>query len=463
MKAMRRFFLGITGVLSLIFLLQILLSGVVRAQEEEPVKPKAGMSDGSWYDEVGLERGFSDTSGFTSFLGAEEASFESLLAPASSACQMAVLRGLGWSVERVRGSSRFVYSSGNPCDNSSLEESRSLGELRVRVPEVSDEATLQAALRRVLSSPASVCAYKFHVGAAARRAARKLQLNRGFYFYSGGWPFVAISNAVRWWGSCVSRGYYACVFPRRSNSDAMEDFVSGQIGTECALGLQAAEYATIRELFGDVGFNSSFQMKEVVIAPWTVLHGTGSATWGRLTNADTEVDRNAAATARVGSQAFLGFSGYIGNVFGEAYLDHPIDRGENFLTTFVSLSAGAELAARGGFGVYNAWNRRLYELGRVLPPSIERLALTNQDPNLLPITANQRLAFAEMQRILRNPVYSEYQVFVHPLGTMTLGQHIVRLLERNPRTPYTFELYPSRMGRGIYARYVNWMLSRCGN
>jgi hypothetical protein len=463
MKALRRFFLGIPGLLSLIFLLPILLSGVVHAGEDEPIKPKAGMSDGSWYDEVGLERGLAPASGFSSFLAADESALETLLAPASAACQMAVLRELGWSVERVPGTSRLVYSTGNPCDNSSLEESRSLGELRVRVPAVADEATLQSSLRRVIASPASVCAYRFRVGSAARLAARKLQLNRGFYFYSDGWPYVAISNVARWWGSCLNRGYYSCIFPRRSNSDAMEDFVSGQIGTECALGLQAAEYATLREIFGDAGFNRSFQTQEIVIAPWTVLHGTGSATWGRLTNVDTEVDRNGAVTASLGSQAFLGFSGYIGNVFGEAYLDHPIDRGENFLTTFVSLSAGAELAARGGFTQYNAWNRRLYELGRMLPPSIERLALTNQDPDLLPITANQRQAFAEMQAILRNPVYTGYQVFVHPLGTLTLGQHIVRLLERNPRTPYTFELYPSRMGRGIYARYVNLLLSRCGN
>jgi hypothetical protein len=463
MIALRRFFLGITGVLSLIFLLQILLSGVVRAEDEEPIKPKAGMSDGSWYDEVGLERGITEPSGFSSFLSSETEAFESLFAPASAACQIAVLKNLGWTINRVAGSNRVFYTGGNPCDNSSVAESSAQGELRVHVPEVISESELQTGLRHVLGTPASVCAFKFRVGAAARMAAKKLQMNRGFYFYEGSWPYFGITDVNRWWGGCVSGRWASCIYPRRSNSDAMEDFVSGQIGTECALGLQAAEYATLRELFGDADFNSAFATREIVIAPWSVLHGTASATWGNLSNVDTEVDRGAVATSKIGSQAFLGFSGYIGNVFGERYLDNPIDRGENFLTVAVSLAAGDELRKRGGFAQFNAWNRRIYELGRVLPPRLERLALTTQHPDTIQATANQRQAFAEMQSILRNPVYTGYLVFVHPLGTMSLGRHIVRLLERNPRTPYTFELYPSRVGRGIYARYVNRLLSRCGN
>ena len=113
---------------------------------------------------------------------------------------------------------------------------------------------------------------------------------------------------------------------------------------------------------------------------------------------------------------------------------------------------------------FNRQNERLFQLGKLLTSEVETLALNpDQDPNDLSLSASEKDAFREMQTILSNPFYTGYEVFVHPLGRMTFGEHIVRLLARNPRTPYQFLLYPSRMAGGLYQRYVKSLLDACGN
>lgn len=407
---------------------------------------------GSWYDDVGVQLGIQES---------VTADDDFLFLPASSACKAAALTTLGWRVERVGTGNQVLYSSGNPCDNSTLDESRKQGELLVQIPDGIPEDRLQAAIDTVLSSSASVCAFKFRVGAATRTTSAKLVLNENFYFFVGGSPFIEFTRGEYWWGGCQNGGRAACYYPRVANSTALQEFVSGRIGTECALGLQAAEYQTLREIYGDSAFNEKFRANEITFAPWAVLNTSTSATWGNMTAVDTITDPSAVETAKLGAGAFLGLSGYIGNVFGEAYLDSPVDRGENFLTVSVSLSAAAELSLRGGFAAFNVMNRRIYELGLNLNPALERLALTSIDASRVQMTFGQRLAFQELQSILANPVYTGYRVYVHPLSAMSLGEHIVRLLEVNPRTPYTFQLYPSRMNRGQYARFVNSLLAGC--
>lgn len=403
---------------------------------------------GSWYEDVGTVRD-------------EDTVEEPLFLPVSATCQVAALTSLGWKVERMAGGNQVLYAGGNPCDNSSLAESRAEGELLVQIPAGIDEGTLQGALSTVLSTQASVCAYKFKVGFAALRASNKLRRNENFYFFSGGFPYIEFTRGDKWWGGCMNGGAQSCYYPRVSNSEAMQEFATGRIGTECALGLQAAEYSTLRVLYGDSAFNRKFRSDEITLAPWTVLNHSASATWGNMTSVDTITDTAAVETAKLGAGGFIGVSGYIGNVYGEAYLDNPVDRGENYLTVSVSLTAAAELKARGGFAAYNVMNTRLFELGKSLNPGLERLTLTTVDADTIQMSAYQRLVFKEMQQILKNPVYSAYFVYVHPLGILSLGEHIVRLLERNPRTPYAFTLYPSKMNRGQYVRYVNSILADC--
>jgi len=170
----------------------------------------------------------------------------------------------------------------------------------------------------------------------------------------------------------------------------------------------------------------------------------------------TTYDSNAALSASLGKNAFTGRSGYIGNIYGESYLDSPDDRGENFMTVSVTSAAASALKAAGGFEAYNRRNLRLFELSQRLT---NRYALHYVGGDF--DVSEYGAAAVEMQNILRDPVYRGYVTFVHPLGRMTLGQHIVRLLRINPRTPYRFQLYPSAVPHELYYRFALALLNQC--
>jgi hypothetical protein len=407
-------------------------------------------SAGSWYSEVGMDAVLSE--------GREES-----LRSASAACQISVLEKLGWKISRTTGTNQIFYSEGEPCHRMNLADVHAEGGLTLQIPDSADESTLKVALPAVLNSKGSLCAYKFLVRSAAETTAAALDRNQAFRFYDQGWPYVKFMRPDYWQTGCSENGKPACFFPRVANTLAIGEFTQGDIATDCALGLQAAEYETLRVLFGDRDFNESFRAQEIVFAPWKTIHQTESATWGRLTNADSITDPSGEQTAELGALAFSGLSGYIGNVYGEAYLDAPIDRGENFHVLSLSLAAAAELRKRKGFEYFNRQNVRAFQLGRLLTPAQEELALTLKDPATLGVSEPVRIAFRELQAILASPVYRDFQTYVHPLGLRTLGEHIVRLLKVNPRTPYTIQLYPSRMNRGIFTRYVNAQLANCEN
>jgi hypothetical protein len=410
----------------------------------------------SWYDEVGTIRGVAKVR-----LSDSESARDAVV-PATSACQISVLEKLGWKVTRATGTTQIFYTPGEACNRSTLDEVHAEGGLTIQIPEGMEEAKIQAALAPVLTSAPSVCGYKFLVRSAIQTAVDALNENHGFSFHKGGWPYVQFFRPEYWQTSCAESGRPSCFFPRVENHVAIGEFTQGKIATDCALGLQAAEYETLRVLFGDAEFDAGFRAKEIVFAPWKTLYHTESATWGRLTNRDSLVDPFAKELSKLGALAFTGLSGYIGNVYGEAYLDTPIDRGENFATISVSLAAASELKKRGGFEYFNRQNVRIFHLGRFLEPELEAKALTTVDPATLPLPEAERAVFRELQSILASPVYRDYLVYVHPQGNMTLGEHLVRLLKVNPRTPYSIQLYPSRMHRGIFLRYVNAQLASCG-
>jgi hypothetical protein len=401
----------------------------------------------SWYETVGVTKGVLNL-GYTDL--------RAQIAPARSKCQIAVLENLGWKITRSENVSKVSLPgfAGNVCSFKTLGEAQALGALTLQLPARIDEATLESSLRSILGSQASLCAYKFKVAPAVSRAVSGLSNNSNFKFISHK-PYIEFMQPQNW---LAWKGFF---YPGVENHLALDDFKNEGISTDCALGLQAAEYSMLRELYGNAKFDSEFRPDEIAFASWEIIKSSNSATWGNLTNADTVTDSAAVQTSAMGAMGFVGVSGYIRNVYGEDYLDAPVDRGENFITVSVSPAAAAELKRSGGFEEFNRMNVRIFELGKILYPALESLALTNYDADKLDIGSVKDAAFRELQSILARPVYSEFKVFVHPLGVMTLGEHIVRLLEKNPRTPYAFQLYPSRTNSGHYTRYVNSLLSNC--
>ena len=50
---------------------------------------------------------------------------------------------------------------------------------------------------------------------------------------------------------------------------------------------------------------------------------------------------------------------------------------------------------------------------------------------------------------------------MHKLGVQSVGYHIVRLLDRNPRTPYRIELALHNLHTTLMARYFAHRLDTC--
>lgn len=66
-----------------------------------------------------------------------------------------------------------------------------------------------------------------------------------------------------------------------------------------------------------------------------------------------------------------------------------------------------------------------------------------------------------MDQVLADPVYAGLMLYVHPKGIRPLGYHIARLLDRNPRTPYSIDLALHNLHTTLYHRWLQAQLRDC--
>lgn len=387
-------------------------------------------------------------------------------APAAdgAACMLPLLQRLGWQVHETDADAPEVHG-GEPCRRASLDDAHRHGDLRVHVPRAYGDARRADLYRGLLDDPATLCAYAFELGDAARRAATRLQDNPGYRFSALqlGWIGFGLRGAeAQGWRRFRSfgRGYA----PAGSNSVAIEAFYSGHVRSECGVGRQVAQLATQRELYGDAGFDREFAPGELSIGTFLTLHGTSSILLGANAG-EFFADGKAVRTARLGRQAFMGVPGFIEHVLDKRHLDDINNQAENFVITDVSAEAAAALARHGGFAHYDDLNRRLWELSRQMPRAgrryFERL-LYERDPRLrAALPPAQRPLLAQMDALLADPVYRGLMIYVHPKGIRPLGYHIARLLDRNPRTPYSIDLAMHNLHTTLFRRWLQAQLRDC--
>lgn len=372
-----------------------------------------------------------------------------------------VLRTLGWRIELGTGTAPRI-AAGDPCRRDSLQQAQAAGDLRLSLPALLPPLQRQQALRQALADPASRCAFGFRLGDAARRATTRLQDNPGYRF-SGlqlGWiGFGPRGPQAQGWQRFRSfgRGFR----PLAGNAAALDAFYRGHVRSDCGVGRQVAQLATQRELYGDAAFDRAFSADELAIGTFLTLHDTDSILLGA--HAGTLfADGKAVRTARLGKQAFMGAPGFIEHVFDRSTLDDINNQAENFIVVDVSDAAAAALAEHGGLAWYDARNRQIWELARQFPGNAyrryERL-LYQRDPDLRSrLPASQRALLAQLDALLDDPFYRGFMVYVHPQGTRPIGYHIVRLLDRNPRTPFSIDLALHNLHTTLYWRWVNSQL-----
>lgn len=388
------------------------------------------------------------------------------VAPAADAgdCVEALLASLGWRIQDVEVAAPVLHD-GPVCERADLAQAQAAGDLRVQLPRAWDAAQRQAYLRALIDHPATVCAFGFQLGQATRRATTRLQDNPGYRFSALqlGWiGFGMRGSHSQGWKAFRSfgRGYQ----PAGRNSTALDAFYEGRVRSECGVGRQVAQLATQRELYGDAAFDAEFSPGELAIGTFLTLHDTDSILLGRHAGA-IFADGKAVRTARRGRQAFVGAPGFIEHVFDKSYLDDINNQAENFVIVEVSDAAAHALRTHGGFAHYDHINRRIWELAQRMPGHgarrFERL-LYERDPQLrqaLPL--DQQPLLAELDALLDDPFYQGFVIYVHPRGIRPVGYHVARLLDRNPRTPFAFELGLHNLHTTLYHRWIDARLRQC--
>lgn len=382
----------------------------------------------------------------------------------SASCTAQLLQELGWRFEEAAVAAPVVHG-GAVCERADLQQAQAAGDLRVQVPQAWSAGQREAYLPQLFDHPATVCAYAFKLGEATRRATTQLQDNPGFRFSALqlGWiGFGARGAQAQGWQRfrSLGRGYQ----PAASNSSALQHFYDGRVRAECGVGRQVAQLATQRELYGDAAFDAAFTPGELSIGTFLTLHQTDSILLGR--HAGTFLaDGKARQTAQRGRQAFVGVPGFIEHVFDRSYLDDINNQAENFVVVDVSDAAANALRDHQGFAHYDAVNRQIWALARRMPgPGPRRFERLLVERDLLlrrEVPAAQQPLLAELDALLDDPFYRGFVIYVHPRGIRPVGYHIARLLDRNPRTPFAFELGLHTLHTTLYRRWIDARLRQC--
>jgi hypothetical protein len=384
---------------------------------------------------------------------------------ASEGCGIALLQELGWQITDTSGPEPEVVG-GTPCQRESLAEAQRQKDLQLRIPRGYSAIQRELLAVELLHTPTSVCAYAFRLGEATRTATKRLQSNENYRFSALqlGWIGFGLggSHAQGWQRfRSFGRGYA----PQAGNAQALEVFYSGRVRSECGVGRQVAQLATQRELYGDALFDREFTPGELSIGTFLTLHQTQSILLGSSAG-DFFADGKAVRTSAMGRQAFMGVPGFIEHVFERKFLDDINNQAENFVITDISAAAAQALAQRGGFAHYDEVNREIWQLSQQMPGSgwrrFERLLHERDSELRAALPPEQQRVLERIDALLADPVYRELLIYVHPKGVQPLGYHIARLLDRNPRTPFSIDLALHNLHTTLYQRWINARLRECG-
>lgn len=370
-----------------------------------------------------------------------------------------MLESLGWRWQTDDTLPLPAIEGGTPCRRDDLAHAHRAGDLRVRVPPALDARARDALLDTLFAHDATRCAWSIRLGDATRAAVDKLVANPRYRFSALqlGWIGFGAGGARRdGWEAVRSfgRGYR----PAASNMRAIDGFYRGAIRSDCGVGRQVAQLATLAELFGPEAFDTRFTADELTIGTFNQLHGTASILLGSAAG-DFVRDGRAIDAAHRGQQAFSGLPGFIVHVLDRTHLDDINNQAENFVVYRVSAAAAEALQRHGGFEHYNRIGEDLWRLSRTVNPhawgrGFERL-LVDRDATLRArLGADAQATLARMDALLDDPFFREFEIYVHKLGVKSVGYHLARLLDRNPRTPFRIELVLHNLPTTIYTRHI---------
>lgn len=374
---------------------------------------------------------------------------------ATAQCIERALVDLGWTLH----DGPMHVAAGSPCERDGLADARAHGDLHAWLPA---DDTREEALRRLLLDPASGCAFRLRLADATRDAVGALVANERYGFWRVGWRWLAFDrDAAAHWRPTHSfgRGYV----PATTNSAAIGVFARAGAHAECGVGRQVAQYAGFAALFGNDGFDAAFDRDEIVLGTFAKHAGTRSVLLGSGAGAlvGDGLGRDAARRGRaalLASPAFL-FAVERGRVVDIA------NQAQNGVVIEVEDAAFAALRDAGSLAPANAAALRAWQLSRAIerrgPRWFQRL-LGEDDAIAWSLLPDDDRASAQAAReALAHALLDGISLYGHAHGVKPLRWWVARMLDRNPGTPYRFELANHNLDGEIRERWLAWRIALC--
>ncbi|HET7842857.1 MAG TPA: hypothetical protein VFL14_01805 [Xanthomonadales bacterium] len=375
---------------------------------------------------------------------------------AEPGCVEGVLRELGWTL--VDGDTLQV-AAGDPCMRANPSEAIASGDLRAVVPRGPERG---AALARLLRDPATTCAFRLRLADASRTAIDTLVANERFRFFGVQASWLAFDRDARdAWQPIAAFG--RAWRPAGNNHDALAVFANRGARAECGVGRQVAQLAGFDALFGADGFEAAFERDELVLGTFvrlgesrSVLLGSGAGELAR--------DGLARSAATRGRAALLAAPAFL----------HAVDRGrvvdianqaQNGVIVAMDDDAIAALRDSGSLADANSAALHAWQLARGIerrgPRWFQRLVGEDDVRAWDIVAAGDRAAAGALRDALDHPVLSGTALYGHAHGVRPLRWWIARMLDRNPGTPYRFELANHNLDGEIRERWLAWRLAQC--
>ncbi len=283
------------------------------------------------------------------------------------------------------------------------------------------------------------CGFQKTMSKAMDDALKKISQNQNYKF--GGYPDIYPASWKYGVARVLDDGRSSFGYSFGSLDEDIQKKISAiylePVKFDCAIGAEFFQIASISELFGR-HLNSLFKKKHFL----TVMNGSIIRDPLKSPSFTTEVELRR-LTGRIKQQdkrshlSLLGKAGVILSLLDESHLDSPNDVNENFVILKTTEKA------------YHDYSQ---SLSKVIVQGEEELvyAFPQEIWKRLKSALDSRSLSSELQRQAENlvqskPFLTETEVYVHPLGKMTLAQHIIRLLQVNPRMPYVIS-----MNEGIF-------------
>jgi len=393
--------------------------------------------------------------------------------PYSTQCMVKVLKNMGWSFNTESAENSF--SAPKECVADSLTKLQP--ELQINMnPSSNDERALRFNLEMAYMSSGTNCAFQTRLAEAALTATKKLKRNK-LYIFTPFWTKddIRLGTLKKEWQqtACYENSVRCFVPTKEKKSKAIEALYGSVFSSDCGVGLELAEYATIKELFGAKAFDTHFTNPEIFVGDIVGLPTSSSFTRGA--KADRILPANGLSYAKSGYRNFIGVSGYVGSVFNSTFLDDQSNQNENFMIVNISKAASDQFLKNGGLSYYEEYMHKAWELSQKISKEelrvIENLAFGDRLEKATDITVQMNLppesgigvgpTTIEFLTMLQDPFLNETQIYVHPFGPRNIAWHIARLAQLNPRTPYMLRFYPDVMHRGVLNRWVKSQLDDC--